>query len=152
MIRDFVESRSAESPYLHFLCRGTTVSESNIAGNRFVWADIPVVDLDRACEFYAAVSGFPVHQETFQEFRFAVLHHDSGNGGCLVIKPDEVRSDAGILIYLNVNGRIRDAVNQVVAHGGTVSQDVHSIGPHGCRAIIVDSEGNRLALHSESDQ
>ena len=30
--------------------------------------------------------------------------------------------------------------------GGQVVDDVHSIGPHGFRAIVLDSEGNRLAL------
>jgi predicted enzyme related to lactoylglutathione lyase len=29
-------------------------------------------------------------------------------------------------------------------------QDKHQIGPHGFRAIIVDSEGNRIALHSSA--
>ena len=28
---------------------------------------------------------------------------------------------------------------------------IHPIGPHGFRAIILDSEGNRIALHSEVD-
>ena len=127
------------------------MTEESSLQNRFVWADIPVVDLERASRFYQAVTGLPVHQETFGEFRFAVLHHDSGNGGCLVIKPDEVASDRGILVYLNVNGRMREAVSQVAASGGTVLQEPHSIGPHGFRALILDSEGNRLALHSETD-
>ena len=30
-------------------------------------------------------------------------------------------------------------------------QEIHSIGPHGFRALILDSEGNRVALHSETD-
>jgi predicted enzyme related to lactoylglutathione lyase len=57
----------------------------------------------------------------------------------------------GVLIYLNVNGRIRDAVKNVVPNGGSVVQDTHAIGPHGFRAIVLDSEGNRIALHSETD-
>ena len=34
------------------------------------------------------------------------------------------------------------------AHGGNVIEEIHSIGPHGFRAIILDSEGNRMVLHS----
>jgi predicted enzyme related to lactoylglutathione lyase len=49
------------------------------------------------------------------------------------------------------DGRIRDAVAQVERHGGKVMQAVHTIGPHGCRAIVLDSEGNRIALHSTRD-
>ncbi|HEV3149059.1 MAG TPA: hypothetical protein VGZ24_10465 [Chthoniobacterales bacterium] len=36
------------------------------------------------------------------------------------------------------------------ANGGKVLQDKHQIGPHGFRAIVVDSEGNRIALHSSA--
>jgi len=32
--------------------------------------------------------------------------------------------------------------------GGQIVQDIHPIGPHGFRAILIDSEGNRIALHS----
>jgi uncharacterized protein len=35
--------------------------------------------------------------------------------------------------------------------GGKVVKPVHSIGPHGFRAVILDSEGNRIALHSTRD-
>jgi predicted enzyme related to lactoylglutathione lyase len=52
---------------------------------------------------------------------------------------------------MNVDGRIRDAVAQVEKLGGKVVEPVHPIGPHGCRAVILDSEGNRIALHSRSN-
>jgi len=32
----------------------------------------------------------------------------------------------------------------------TVQQDIHSIGQHGFRAEVLDSEGNCIALHSET--
>ena len=56
-----------------------------------------------------------------------------------------------MLVFLNSEGRIRDAVGQVAAQGGQVVEDVHSLGPRGWRALLVDSEGNRLALHSNTD-
>ena len=57
-----------------------------------------------------------------------------------------------LLLYLNVDGRIKDAVEQVSKLGGAVLEDVHSIGPHGFRAIVRDSEGNRVVLHSMTDE
>ena len=48
-------------------------------------------------------------------------------------------------------GAFRDAVAAVNSHGGEVIEDVHPIGPHGYRAMIRDSEGNPLALHSNTD-
>jgi predicted enzyme related to lactoylglutathione lyase len=127
------------------------MSDFNSANNRAVWFDIPVADLDRAARFYSAVLGVRVDKETFGEFTFCIIEHQNGNGGCLVLEPTEI-TGGGPLLYLNVNGRIRNAVEEVLPHGGTVIEPTHSIGPHGFRAIILDSEGNRVALHSNLDQ
>ena len=123
----------------------------NAKHNRAVWFDIPVVDLDRAITFYKAVLDIEVSKDSHEGHEFGVLAHDEGNGGCLVPNVGEVTPDRGILLYLNVDGRIQDAIDKVVGIGGKVVEDVHPIGPHGYRAIIIDTEGNRLALHSESD-
>ena len=128
------------------------MSDLNAAHNRIVWFDLPVADLDRAAAFYRAVLNIGVHKEQFENFTFCIFEHGDGNGGCLVPKPQEVTGTAGILVYMNVNGRIRDAVRQVEALGGRVLEPTHAIGPHGFRAIVLDSEGNRIALHSESDR
>ena len=127
------------------------MADLNTQHNRAVWFDIPVADLGRASDFYAAVLNIKVSQEQFGDFDFAVLEHDQGNGGCLVPRPEEVASTTGIMLYLNVDGRIQDAVAKVEANGGKIVEPTHSIGPHGFRAIVLDSEGNRIVLHSESD-
>ena len=126
------------------------MSDFNRDKNRAVWFDIYVADLERAVEFYRAVLAVEISIEDFNGMKFAVIAHDDGNGGCIVVNPDEI-SDKGLLLYLNTHGRIRDAVEQVKSHGGSVKDDVHGIGPHGFRAIVIDSEGNRIALHSETD-
>ena len=127
------------------------MSDLNAKHNRAVWFDIPVIDLDRSVAFYAAVLGVGVSKEKFGDVEFAVIDHSEGNGGCLVPHSEVAVSDNGILLYLNANGRIHDAVAQTETLGGSVVEPIHSIGPHGFRAIITDSEGNRLALHSETD-
>lgn len=127
------------------------MSDLNAAHNRVVWFDIPVANLDRAVAFYTAVLAVKVSKVSFggpQEF--AVIDHDQGNGGCLV--PDAAAvGQSGVLVYLNADGRIRAAEAAVAAHGGKVLQPVHPIGPHGFRSIVLDSEGNRVALHSHKD-
>ena len=127
------------------------MSDLNSTHNRAVWFDIPVADLDRAAAFYRAVLDVGVHKTESGGFEFCVLDHDAGNGGCLVPNAREVSAAAGILVYLNVNGRIRDAVRRTAELGGKVLEATHAIGPHGFRAIVVDSEGNRIALHSTVD-
>ncbi len=127
------------------------MSDHNRDYNRAVWFDIPVADLDRSIAFYQAVLGCGVTTESMEGFSFGVFEHDQGNGGCLVPMADQISRDGGILLYMNVHGRIRDAVEQAKAHGGEIIDDVHPIGPHGFRSILRDSEGNRIALHSEVD-
>lgn len=126
------------------------MGELNGKINKAVWFDIPVSDLDRASDFYGAVLDIKIHREKFGNIEFSVLDHQDGNGGCLIIRPNEI-SDKGLLLYLNVNGRIKDACEQVKKCGGKIIEDIQSIGPHGFRAIILDSEGNRIVLHSETD-
>lgn len=128
------------------------MSDFNSQHNRVVWVDVPVKDLDRAIPFYAAVLGKAVHKETYPGGEFAVIDHQDGNGGCLVKQEAEVTSTAGILVYFNVDGRIRAAVSEVEKLGGKILQPIHNIGPHGFRAVVVDCEGNRIALHSQQDQ
>ena len=126
------------------------MSDLNAAQNRLVWFDIPVADLERAAAFYRAVLGIGVHVEKSPGYSFAVLEHKDGNGGCLVPKAGEISGDRHPC-YLNANGRMRDAVRQVEKLGGRIVEPPHPIGPHGFRAIVIDSEGNRIALHAETD-
>jgi len=127
------------------------VSDLNSTHNRAVWFDIPVADLDRAAAFYRGVLAINVEKAQFDNFSFCVLQHDDGNGGCLVPNASEVTANTGVLLYPNANGRIRKAVSHVPALGGKVLEPTHAIGPHGFRAVVLDSEGNRIALHSSVD-
>jgi predicted enzyme related to lactoylglutathione lyase len=49
-----------------------------------------------------------------------------------------------------VEGWLDDAVKAVRGNDENVVQKKQQIGPHGFRAVIVDSEGNRIALHSSA--
>ena len=122
--------------------------------NNVVWLDIPVVDLDRALKFYSAVMGVTVKKETFpgpdgKPQAIGLFPHENNDvGACLFTKSDEKPSATGALVYLNAQGRLDDAIAAVVPNGGKILQPKHQIGPYGSRAVILDSEGNRMALHS----
>ena len=118
--------------------------------NQIVWCDIPVVDLDRAIKFYSAVLGGEVKKHEFPGTTMAILPHDDGEvGACLLSSADEQPGQNGAMIYLNANGRLDEALAAVVQHGGSVIKPKHTIAPFGFRAVVLDSEGNRVALHSE---
>jgi predicted enzyme related to lactoylglutathione lyase len=125
-----------------------------MSANTLCWTDIPVTNLDRAVKFYSAVLGREVSKMSEAGFEYGLLPHEEQNAsGCLCVGGDSVGtanqpSQTGPLIYLSVEGRLDDAVKAARTNGGKVLQEKHQIGPHGFRAVVVDSEGNRLALHS----
>jgi uncharacterized protein len=127
-----------------------------MSANTLCWTDIPVTNLDRAIKFYSAVLGNEVSKMSEAGFEYGLLPHEEQNSsGCLCVGSDSAGSknkpsQSGPLIYLSVEGRLNDAVKAARANGGKVLQDKHQIGPHGFRAIVADSEGNRIALHSSA--
>jgi predicted enzyme related to lactoylglutathione lyase len=119
--------------------------------HQVVWFDIPVRDLERAVRFYSAVLGAPVEmvQAAFGTPTIALLPHPEGAiTGSLVATSDVNVADGGPLIYLSAQGRLDEAVAAAQMNGGKVVQAKQSFGSAGWRAIILDSEGNRIALHS----
>lgn len=122
-----------------------------VNNNAVVWVDIPVLDLLRAADFYNAVLDREVDITELDEMTFATIGHSDGSGGCLYPDSDHVPAENGPLVYFNVDGRLEEAVEQCVKMGGKVVQDTHQIGKFGMRAVIKDSEGNKIALHSTTD-
>ena len=84
--------------------------------------------------------------------RMALFPYDpnSGVGGCLSHAPEQQSGSGGTRVYLNVEGQLADVVNRVPAAGGVIIQGKMSIAPHGYIAVIKDSEGNEVGLHSMS--
>ncbi len=114
--------------------------------NRVVWFDVPVKDLNRAIGFYSKVLSVDV-SEKFPGV--AVIEHAGSDvSGCLFHSDDAKPSDAGVLLYFNVDWRLDAALETAKASGGKILKEKEQIGEYGYRAIVLDSEGNRIALHS----
>lgn len=125
-----------------------------MSGDTLCWADIPVTNLDRAIKFYSAALGQEVQKLSEGGMDYGLLAHEEQNAsGCLCIRADSGGVDNrpsanGPLIYLSVEGRLDKAVEAARANGGKVLRARQQIGEHGFRAVVIDSEGNRIALHS----
>ena len=116
--------------------------------NAIVWCDIPVKDLDRALKFYSEVLGQTVSKQEFGQMKFGLFPHEGESvGGCLIAEGKPAAD--GPMVYLNCDKRLDAAIGAVEKNGGKVLQAKHQIGPYGFRAIVQDSEGNRIALHSK---
>ena len=127
-----------------------------MATDTLCWTDIPVMNLDRAIKFYSAILGKEVKKLSDGGAEYGLLPHEESNAsGCLCIRSDSGGVDNrpsanGPLIYLLVEGRLNEAVEAARANGGRILRARQQIGEHGFRAVIIDSEGNRIALHTSA--
>lgn len=116
------------------------------------WVDIPVKNLDRAIQFYGRVLQRQLEKGCHNDFLYAMIKHNNINCACLVPEAESISIDvSGILVYFNVEGRLEESVDKARLNGGEILEDIQDLGPDGFRAIIADSEGNRIALHSSRE-
>ena len=120
--------------------------------NLFGWIEIPVTDMDRAKAFYEQVFDVEIGIHDLGGIImgwFPFAEGKPGASGSLVQHESYQPSDThGSVVYfscLDVNNEL----GRVEAAGGKVTQEKTEIGGgHGFMALIQDTEGNRIALHS----
>ena len=118
------------------------------------WFEIPSVDLNRATKFYETVFGvrlIPMDLTQIRMRMFPVEDPATGIGGAVVHAEGfyEPSSTAGPLIYLNGNPDVQQILDRVEAAGGKIVVPKTQITPeYGHMAVFVDTEGNRIGLHS----
>jgi predicted enzyme related to lactoylglutathione lyase len=70
-------------------------------------------------------------------------------GGAIIKTEGHEPSKNGPLIYLNGGDDLNEVSNRITSAGGTVLQEKTAISEeHGYYALFLDTEGNRVALHS----
>lgn len=121
--------------------------------NAVSWVEIPAKDLDRAQKFYETILGVtltPVDLENFQ-MRMFPTSDPAGVGGTLIHSGDIYKpsSTSGPLVYLNANPDVQKVLDKVEKAGGKILVAKTQISPeYGYMAVIIDTEGNRIAFHS----
>lgn len=118
--------------------------------NAINWFEIPVKNFDRAKKFYETLMDGEIQVMPHPEMKYGMLPCDmeNGVGGGIVENPGHEPSDNGPLIYLNGGEDLGVALSKVEAAGGTIILPKTSIGPNGFMAHLMDTEGNKIALHS----
>lgn len=117
------------------------------------WFEIPVADINRAQTFYEAIFGFKMITADFPNIQMRMFPIDNpmGVGGALCDSGGFHKPSAsdGPLVYLNGNPDVQLVLDKVEAAGGTIMVPKTEISPeHGFMAVFIDTEGNRVALHS----
>ncbi len=124
--------------------------ENNVVG----WFEIPVENMDRAIAFYEKVLDLKLSRNKMGPLDmawFPWLEDKPGSPGTLVHHPEYYKPSVdGVLIYLTAHsGDLENELARVDAAGGKVIRPKTKISEdYGCMALIIDSEGNRIALHS----
>ena len=118
--------------------------------NMLNWFEIAASDFDRAKKFYETIFVFTMQGMDFGGVKMGFFPADEGKvSGALCCGPDYKPSADGSLIYLNANPDLTEVQNRIEAAGGKVLVSKRQISPeYGYMALFTDSEGNRMALHS----
>ncbi len=122
--------------------------------NAISWFEIPTTDIDRAQKFYEAIFGItmmPMDMPNIKMRMFPLDDMMTQVGGALVDSGGFHKASAtdGPLIYLNANPDVQNVLDKVVAAGGSIMVPKTEISPeYGFMAVFMDTEGNRVALHS----
>ena len=127
----------------------------SLAKHAINWFEIPASDINRAQTFYETIFEFKMaFMDLGPNHKMAVFPGDQSSiSGALAYHPEwYLPSDSvGPLVYLNANPDLQIVQDRVEAAGGKVTIPKRQISPdHGFMAVIIDSEGNRVALHSQS--
>jgi predicted enzyme related to lactoylglutathione lyase len=125
------------------------LSQSNPVG----WFELYVSDLKRARSFYRSVFQRPLEPlalppgSDLQMCAFTMNAQTSGAAGALVQSPHMDPGPGGTLVYFSCSD-CADEASRVQPHGGKLLHPKMSIGKYGFVAMVQDTEGNTIGLHS----
>ncbi|SNS72841.1 VOC family protein [Tropicimonas sediminicola] len=115
--------------------------------NATVWIEIPVTDMDKAMQFYEAVTGLPLKRDDTGPNPMAIFQvEDPAEGVAGHLYPGKPAKDGeGPTIHLSAAGSVEDAMERVRAAGGTVISPPIEI-PAGRFAYCKDLDGNSIGV------
>jgi uncharacterized protein len=123
-------------------------------GNALNWFEIPVSDFERAKKFYETIFDYQMPENMMGNVRMGFFLYDFQNGkvGGAICKSDmHIPSQEGSLVYLNCQPDLQVVLDRVENAGGNIVQQKTNISEDqhlGFWALVTDTEGNKVALHS----
>jgi predicted enzyme related to lactoylglutathione lyase len=128
--------------------------ENQKKNNSVGWFELPVTNMERAMKFYETVFDQKLERNQMGPLDMAWFPWNEdglGSAGSLVCHKEVYKpSTDGVLVYFTAHsGDLNNELSRVESAGGRVLQPKTLITEDiGYMAMIIDSEGNRVALHS----
>lgn len=117
-----------------------------------VWAEIPVLNFERAKNFYSKILDYEMYSQVMGNKRMGFLPMDpksQGVGGAIVQGEGYTPSKLGSKVYINAGDDLNKVLNRVETSSGKIIQSKTLITDDiGYFAIFEDTEGNYVCLHS----
>ncbi|SEQ51546.1 hypothetical protein SAMN05421824_1860 [Hyunsoonleella jejuensis] len=121
--------------------------------NMVGWFEIPVADMERAKAFYESVFQVKIDVQNFGGILmgwFPFAEGKEGAAGTLIKQESYIPSQEGTLVYFMCDD-VKNELDRVEAAGGQIYQPKTQISlEHGFMGVFIDTEGNRVALHSQT--
>ena len=120
--------------------------------NMINWFEIPAKEIERAIAFYETILDIEIDRNNIMGSAMGFLPGNQETvSGAIVQGDDYTPSMEGSLIYLNGGDNLEIPLSKVEQAGGKVLLPKTAISPEfGFFAIFIDSEGNRMAFHSQN--
>ena len=117
--------------------------------NPVQWFEISATDLERAKEFYSKVFKLEFQFIEMPDSKMYMFGEPGkeGSAGCIVESSANQPSSDGTVIYFSCLDLAVEA-SRVEEAGGSIIVPKTDIGEFGYFAQIIDTEGNRIGLHS----
>lgn len=120
--------------------------------NAINWFEIPVNNYERAKKFYETILGAIITDHPMPgPGNYGVFSYNAESncvGGAIIKADDYKPSTEGSLVYLNGSDDLSVALARVEPAGGKIIMPKTDIQENGFIAHFIDTEGNKVALHS----
>jgi predicted enzyme related to lactoylglutathione lyase len=112
--------------------------------------EIPATDISRAVSFYQSILDIKIEKLDMPEMQMGIFPYEKQMVTGVIIKAEGYKPSAdGVTIYLNGGDNLQVILDKVEKNGGKIKtpKTLHA-DESGYFAIFIDSEGNKIGLHS----
>lgn len=142
-------NKNVPNPEKIKVCKTTNQNQKNMK-NIVSIVEIATDDFSRAVKFYESILGITIEEIDMEGTQMGVLPSDGESVNVVLVKGNEYTpSSKGTVVYLNAGNDLQPMLDNIEKNGGQIIVSKTEISPEiGFFALFIDTEGNRIGLHS----